>query len=197
MRLERCNRAQGATWSSADTPALLPPHTAGTLSIPTGGWASLGKKLTHFQASAPIPRAPTAPPSVPRSCHSSRFPLTVPRVPGPVFKAFCGRRRRLHSPTAQLLQPHGAGAPPLFPAAFGRRAGASVAGTGRPRPLRSLGESTPAKSAAPPLPRNAQIGAACAAGLLLLGGLGPGVSPPVLSAAWELPLGPTSLPIPR
>ena len=102
--------------------------------------------------------------------------ISSPRTqsPGPVFKARCGRRRRLHSRKAKLQPPHSARAPPLFPAVSWGPGPASVAGRDRPRPWPSLGESTLARSAAPPLPRDAQSGAACAPGPLLAVGLGLG-----------------------
>lgn len=73
-----------------------------------------------------------------------------------------------------------------------------MAGRGMPRPWPSLGESARASSAAPPLPRAALGGAACAAGLLWAAGWGSrrvkaGLSSPLQLEAAVQASGPASL----
>lgn len=130
-------------------------HTrAGPRSIPTGRRATPGKgALTHCQAPSaaptPVPTARTAPPAGPHGSRSARSPLAATKSPGPgpVFKGFGPRRRRLHSPVARpswILSPQPAGSSsrhtrpaarrPYFLRGFRGGAGPIAGGRVRPRP---------------------------------------------------------------
>lgn len=128
--------------------------------------------------------------------------------PGPVFKGFCPRRRRLHSPVARpswtplpaasllLLPPHQAGGPPRFPAGFGVGAGrgqSQLGGSGHapfePGPIRSGQVGGPAPAA------NGSGRSCVRSGPLGLLGRAPGASPPWLPEALGSRLRPASLPV--
>lgn len=173
---------------------------------PTGGGASPGKTLTHFQASGPIPRAPrapttptapAAPPSRAHNRHSSKSPLLVPRVPGPYLRPSAGEggdfipakpsssHRTRQGPRPYFLQRPGDQARLAWLGGTGHAPGRAWANPlwpdQRPRPCHEM--------------RRAELRAHLVRFWLWGWGWALGASP-LQSEALDLSLGPTSLPVP-